>query len=221
MFETLLESRAPGQTRRGGSIALLSLTLHASVIGGALWATQRREATAAAAPSIIDMVLPPSPQPSAPTPAPAVPGPVDQEIVVPTIPPPTIPPIDPGGSMSPILPDWLRSPGNPPGGSGGDPGLPYQVDLVEELPDLLAAPLPHYPDLLRQARIEGDVVLDVIVDTAGKVEPASIRVVRATHPGFVAPSRAYVREALFRPARVSGRAVRVLVRVPIAFRLRR
>jgi TonB family protein len=220
MFDTLLESRAPGHPRRGSSIALLSITLHASVIGGALWATQRRDAMAA--PRVGFLPLPAYVQPSASAPDPIAHGPIDvgDEIVVPRIPPLTIPPID--GGQSPIPPGWIPRPGGPEGPTG-DPapvGL-YSARLVEEPPELLAAPLPVYPERLRQARIEGLVVLEVIVDTTGKVEPASIRVVQSAHPGFVEPARTYVRDAVFRPARVAGRAVRVLVRVPIAFRLRR
>jgi len=38
---------------------------------------------------------------------------------------------------------------------------------------------------------------------------------------FEAPALSYVRRALFRPARVMGRSVRVLVRLPIDFRITR
>jgi hypothetical protein len=41
------------------------------------------------------------------------------------------------------------------------------------------------------------------------------------HPAFEAPAIESLRGALFRPARVFGRAVRVLVQVPVVFVLRR
>jgi protein TonB len=99
-------------------------------------------------------------------------------------------------------------------------GAPIDVLLAEEAPAILAGPLPAYPDLLRQAGIEGRVVLEVVVDTLGRVEPGSFVVVTARHPGFVAPAQRALAATLFRPARVHGRAVRVRVRVPIDFRLR-
>src|SRR5437016_602975 len=78
-------------------------------------------------------------------------------------------------------------------------------------------PAPRYPEGLRRAGIKGRVVVEAVVDTLGRAEPSSVVIVATLHPGFVAPARDYVMRALFRPARVHGRAVRVLVRVPIDF----
>ena len=95
------------------------------------------------------------------------------------------------------------------------------VSVVDEVPVMLAGPLPDYPEALRRAGVEGRVVLEAVVDTAGHVEPASLVAIAATHPGFVAPARRAVAATLFRPALVHGRAVRVRVRIPIEFTLRR
>lgn len=43
--------------------------------------------------------------------------------------------------------------------------------------------------------------------------------VESSNRGFDAAALAYVRGALFRPGRVRGLAVRVLIRLPIAFTL--
>ncbi len=53
----------------------------------------------------------------------------------------------------------------------------------------------------------------------GRAEPGSL-VLQSSHPGFEGAARAYVLGALFRPGRTHGRAVRVLVRLPISFTLR-
>src|SRR5574341_1875246 len=87
-------------------------------------------------------------------------------------------------------------------------------------PELLSGPLPVYPELLRQAGVQGQVVLEAVVDTTGRVQTASISVVSATHPEFVAPARQALVATLFRPARVGGRAVPMLVRVPFDFTIR-
>lgn len=100
----------------------------------------------------------------------------------------------------------------------GSPDGPIDVVLTDEYPELLAGPLPAYPDLLRQAGVEGRVVLDAVVDTSGRVERGSI-VVISGHPAFAAAAERSLLASLFRPGRVHGRSVRVRVRVPFDFTL--
>jgi len=99
-----------------------------------------------------------------------------------------------------------------PGGWGGL--------LSEEHAEVLTAPLPLYPDLLRQAEVQGRVVLEAVVDTTGRVLAQSISVVSATHTGFVAPARQALLATLFRPAMIGGKPVRMLVRIPYEFAIR-
>jgi len=105
-------------------------------------------------------------------------------------------------------------------GSDGADSAPVAWLSVEEPPALLAGPPPVYPELLRAAGIPGRVVLQVVVDTLGRAERA-VTVVESSNRGFDAAALAYVRAARFRPGRVRGRAVRVLVRLPIDFTLLR
>jgi TonB family protein len=109
-------------------------------------------------------------------------------------------------------------------GSVSNPGSSQPGGLVtvvtEERAEVLTAPLPVYPDLLRQAGVQGRVVLEAIVDTTGRVLSQSIAVVSATNPGFVAPARQALQATLFRPARVAGKAVRMRVRIPYEFAIR-
>lgn len=102
----------------------------------------------------------------------------------------------------------------------GLPAPPFSRLITEQAPEILAGPLPRYPDLLRQAGVQGRVLLQAIVDTTGRVQPQSVVVVVATHPGFVAAARQALEATLFRPARVDGRPVRIQVRIPFEFTLR-
>src|SRR5437660_1536840 len=63
------------------------------------------------------------------------------------------------------------------------------------------------------------VVIGAVAATLGRVEPRSVSIVASPDPGFAVSARDYVLRALFRPARVHGRPVRVLVRLPIDFAL--
>jgi protein TonB len=103
--------------------------------------------------------------------------------------------------------------GRPP--SGGLGSL-----LAEEHAEVLTGPLPVYPDLLRQAGVQGRVVLEAVVDTTGRVLSQSIAVVSATNPGFVVPARRALLATLFRPAMVGAKAVPMLVRIPYEFAIR-
>ena len=47
-----------------------------------------------------------------------------------------------------------------------------------------AMPAVVYPDLLRQVRLEGRVVMRMLVDTSGRAVPESLRVLSSTHAGF-------------------------------------
>ena len=96
----------------------------------------------------------------------------------------------------------------------------WNAPVTEEHAEVLTSPLPLYPDLLRQAGVQGRVVLEAIVDTTGRVLAQSIALVAATNPGFVAPARQALLATLFRPAMVGGKPVRMRVRIPYEFAIR-
>lgn len=105
--------------------------------------------------------------------------------------------------------------------SAGDT-IPDQVlreDMVDERPVILSRPVLFYPPLLRQARLEGRVIVQAVIDTLGRAEPASLKIVERPNPGFERSARDHVLHTVFRPARVKGRVVRVLVRIPVDYKI--
>lgn len=96
---------------------------------------------------------------------------------------------------------------------------PVVSTLVQDPPELLTAPTPVYPSLLMTAGIQGRVIVEAVVDTLGRAESGSVRVVVSDNAGFDPAALQAVRDARFRPGRMYGRAVRVLVQVPVVFRL--
>jgi TonB family protein len=96
----------------------------------------------------------------------------------------------------------------------------FMAFVVEERPEILSGPRLIYPDLLRAARIQGRVIVQAIVDTTGRAEPASVKVIQSPNPGFDQSAMDYVMKALFRPGRIHGRAVRVLLNLPIDFSIK-
>ena len=123
---------------------------------------------------------------------------------------------NPGATMPSFSPLYSRAVSTPGTGQpGGWGGL-----LTEDHAEVLTAPLPLYPDLLRQAGVQGRVVLEAVVDTTGRVSAQSISVVSTTNTGFVAPARQALLATLFRPAMIGGKRVRMLVRIPYEFAIR-
>jgi len=121
------------------------------------------------------------------------------------------------GTLIQPFPTVYGRPGSAGAGSFNLDGNPP----LEERAEVLAGPLPIYPDLLRQAAVEGRVILEAVVDTTGRVLATSIQVVTATNAGFVASARQALLATLFRPAMVGGRPIRMRVRIPYEFGIQR
>lgn len=76
---------------------------------------------------------------------------------------------------------------------------------------------PAYPDILRQAGVEGEALVSFVVDTAGRVEVGSFRVLRTSHDLFAAAVKNALPRMRFIPAEVGSNKVRQLVQQPYAF----
>ena len=105
--------------------------------------------------------------------------------------------------------------------SDAGPNATYSEAAVDEKPEILVSPRLDYPALLRQAGVEGSVLVEAIIDTAGRAEPGSVRVVHSTHPAFDKPAMDVVAGSVYRPGRMRGGVVRVLVNVPVNFSIRK
>jgi protein TonB len=224
----LIESN--GVLRRASDWAprVASLAAHTALIAAAVLATQR--VVASSAPALIPVTtvwqLPPRPNlPAAPsmpmgtTPAPAwAVLPTPPVNISPDIPPPGPGEILPGPSGDPLPGPFTAT---VPGGVPGTSHAPMDARYVEERPVMLTHPALHYPEVLRQAGVEGRVMVEAVLDTLGRAEPASLRVTDSPNPLFDREALAVVLGSRYRPGRVDGHAVRVRVQVPVAFTIRR
>lgn len=91
--------------------------------------------------------------------------------------------------------------------------------VVDEPPERISSPPLEYPRMMQQAGIEGSVVLQGVVDTTGRIERNSVVVISSTNRAFEGPAKQLLQRSLFRPGRVRGYAVRVLIQLPIQFTL--
>ena len=94
----------------------------------------------------------------------------------------------------------------------------YTSDQVDTPAQLGAgSAIPVYPDSLWRAGVGGRVVAEFVVDTAGLVDPASVRIVSTTQPRFASAVASALREAVFTAAQLGGKAVSQVVLLPFLF----
>ena len=88
---------------------------------------------------------------------------------------------------------------------------------VTESVQVLGWKAPTYPPKLKADGVEGEVLLEFIVDTNGKMEPKSLKVVRATNAEFAAAVQRTVSSATFAPATLNNKRVRQVVHQEFRF----
>jgi TonB family protein len=75
----------------------------------------------------------------------------------------------------------------------------------------------RYPDMLRSARVHGDVRIELIVGADGRPERSSLRVLSSTHDLFTNAVRTAVGPWTFDSPMLDGRPVRATVPVSVSF----
>ena len=103
------------------------------------------------------------------------------------------------------------------GTGGGFGGGAYRIGSGVEPPQLRRRITPEYTDDALSRKIEGIVILEVVILKNGRVGPA--RVIRSLDAGLDAKAIAAVREWVFLPGSFRGEAVDVLAEIEVEFRL--
>lgn len=94
---------------------------------------------------------------------------------------------------------------------------PTVVDGVDEQPALVSHPSIRYAPEMQKLRIGGTVIVEATLDTTGRVLPATVKIAQSPNPVFDAEAKRVVLAAVYRAARIGGRAARVTIRQPITF----
>lgn len=90
----------------------------------------------------------------------------------------------------------------------------------DDLPVMLNTVQPfHYPPALFTARVQGNVLLRIHIDSAGVVTPESTVVLTSSgFPGLDSAALDGARRLRFNPARTKGRPVSLSINLPVYFR---
>jgi TonB family protein len=78
---------------------------------------------------------------------------------------------------------------------------------------------PRYPDSLRAAKVEGEVVVQFVVDTSGRADMSTFKALKSSHPMFTSAVQASLPNMRFQPAEVGSHKVKQLLQMPFQFRL--
>jgi protein TonB len=234
MFNNLIESKRKREANAGGT--LTSVLAHVALIALAVWITAQA-GTAVAKEKVQEDVNfvevkkePPPPEPEKPPPPPpdvvVKPPPPKgfQTLQAPINIPDKIPEVD----LSKAVTNEADFSGKgveggvAKGVAGGkgpvDQDQPYFEFQVEK--PVLAKednPRPSYPSMLESARVEGQVLVQFVVDTAGHAEMSSFKVLKSSNDLFTSAVKKVLPRMTFYPAEVGGHKVRQLVQMPFGF----
>jgi periplasmic protein TonB len=230
MFNQLLESKAKKERMAGGT--LFSIVLHTVLIGGAVYATARAgvkdEKAKAEKIQFVEMKKePPKVEPKEPPP---------KEVIVKPPPPKgfqvlrapvkidiKIPEIDlskavtnesdfsgkgvKGGTGSGVV-----------GGTGPVTNQTYFEFQVEKPAEMLQdSPKPKYPSVLESSGIAGEVQAQFVVNSSGKADMDSFKVLKSTNELFTQAVKNVLPRMKFSPAMIGGKPVNQLVQQSFQF----
>lgn len=100
-------------------------------------------------------------------------------------------------------------------------GTPFFEFQVERAVTMRAGSLgPKYPKSLKDAKVEGTVLAQFVVDTTGAPEPSTFKVLKSSNPLFDEAVRDALAQMQFIPAMVGGRPVKQLLQQPFLFSLK-
>lgn len=98
-----------------------------------------------------------------------------------------------------------------------EPQGPIRVGGQIKMPKLIRKVNPVYPEIARKARIEGVVILEIIVDKQGNVR--DIRVLRPLGMGCTEAAIEAVKQWRYEPSTLNGKPIEIQGTVTVNFRL--
>jgi protein TonB len=230
MFNQLIESKAQKQKMAGGTV--FSIVLHTFLIAAAVYATARAgvkdEKSKAEKIQFVEMKKEPPKVPDKPPPP--------KEVVVKPPPPKgfqvlrapvkidiKIPEIDLSKSItneSDFSGKGVKG-GTGSGVAGGvgpvtnQTYFEFQVEKPAEM--LQDSPKPKYPTVLESSGIAGEVQAQFVVNSSGKADMDSFKVLKSTNELFTQAVKSVLPRMRFSPAQIGGKPVNQLVQQSFQF----
>jgi protein TonB len=237
MFNTLIESKPQRQKGVGGTA--FSVVLHAVLIAAIVAVTanagqQMREERREEDVNFVEVKKePPPPEPEKAPPPPevvAAPPPPKgfQVLTAPIEIPDKIPEVDLSKSVTDAA-DFSGkgvAGGTSKGVEGGtgpvnvdQPFFDFQVEKPAMAHE--GNPSPNYPSMLQSAGVEGEVLVQFVIDTSGRADSRTLKILKSSNEQFTQSVRNVLPRLRFYPAETGGRKVKMYVQLPFTFKINR
>jgi protein TonB len=234
MFNNLIESKPKKQRTTGGLIfsGVIHAVLGTAAVYGTLQAKEQLEKPKQEKVEFVEMKKkeePPPPKEVPPPPKDVVMAPPPPKGFLVLQAPIKVPDVIPDIDLSKKVTDEADFSGKGVAGGtskgvvggtapvGDQPYFEFQVEKqVSQVP---CGSCLRYPDMLRSANVEGEVLAQFVVDTTGRYESGSFKVLKSSHELFTAAVKSALPQMKFYPAEVGGRKVKQLVQQPFTFSL--
>jgi len=95
----------------------------------------------------------------------------------------------------------------------------YEYQVEKAVSPRPSNPAPRYPDMLRSANVEGEVLAEFVLDTTGRPNMETFKVLKSSHDDFSEAVRKSLPNMVFYPAEVGGKKVKQVVQMPFQFSL--
>jgi TonB family protein len=95
----------------------------------------------------------------------------------------------------------------------------FEIYNLDEPPQPIVQVQPEYPEKAKKAKLEGKVIVAVVVDENGDVIQASIHL--STNPIFNEAALKAAKKMKFKPGRQKDKPVKVKVLIPFVFKLKK
>jgi protein TonB len=236
MFDNLIESKAKAQRRAGGT--LLSVAVHAILISAAVVATlHASQGLDKPKAEKVEFVTVKKDEPPPPK---EVPKPPPPDVVMKAPPPKGFQVLTAPIKIPDVLPDIDLSKkvtneedftgkgvagGTSKGIVGGTPTpvndnqTYFEFQVEKQVSPYPGNSAPRYPDMLRSANVEGEVLAQFVVDTTGRADMSTFKILKSTHDLFTNAVKSALPNMKFYPAEVGGKHVKQLVQMPFQFNL--
>ncbi len=233
MFNTLLESKRKKSRNFAGSMT--SAVLHVLLVGAAVLTSRAAGLTEEKEEDATNFVMPDKPKEPPPPDKDVPPPPKDntppppkgfQTLTAPINIPTVIPQIDLTARVTNEL-DFGAT-GVKGGVAAGQVGGTGKVDSdqpffsyeVERMAQLLTDNIsPAYPGILRQTKQTGKVLVQFVVDTNGRADMSTFKIVESSNALFDVEVKKVLPKYRFRAAEIGSRKVPMYVQLPFEFKL--